>query len=183
MRKQLNIPNSMSICRLALIPVVFYLIVNTNSQNYPWLIGVFCFSILLDFLDGLAARLLSQETELGKILDPLADKLLIIIVIVALIVKSDFPIWLAVFIFARDMLIALAAFILLRKKRTVIPSNLIGKITFSATAFLIFIYILDLHINLDLTMHKRFFTVAATAFLVWSWFEYYFLYKEEKNAT
>lgn len=184
MEKQFNIPNMLSGLRLLTAPAIFLLIIYSTPRNYPYLICVFCFSMLLDLLDGYLARKLSQETELGKILDPVADKVMVFLIVPALIIKSDFPLWLGIIILSRDFLILLASWILIKVKKIkrVTPSILIGKVAFSAVGALILIYMVDLHENLDLEMMKRYFIVLCVGFLGWSVVEYFEVYKKQKNA-
>jgi cardiolipin synthase len=178
----LNIPNILSGMRILTIPVIVLLIVHTTPGNYPVLILVFFFSILLDFFDGYLARKLSQETKLGQILDPLADKSMVSCIIVALMIKTDFPIWLGILIIGRDLLILAAAAVIFKGKHMIATSILIGKATFAMLGALIMIYILDLCPYIDLQILKRFFIVLTVSFLAWSWVEYYRIYKREKNA-
>lgn len=178
----LNIPNILSGMRILTIPVIVLLIVHTTPYNYPLLILVFFFSILLDFFDGYLARKLSQETKLGQILDPVADKLMVSCIVVALIIKTDFPIWLGILIIGRDLLILAAGTVIFKGKQVIATSILIGKATFAMLGALIMIYILDLYPQINLQILKRFFIVLTVSFLAWSWVEYYQIYKREKNA-
>ncbi len=178
----LNIPNILSGMRILTIPVIVLLIVHTTPSNYPVLILVVFCSILLDFFDGYLARKLSQETKLGQILDPLADKLMVSCIVVALIIKTDFPIWLGILIIGRDLLILAAGAVIFKGKHVIATSILIGKATFALLGALIMIYILDLYPYINLQILKRFFIVLTVSFLAWSWVEYYQIYKREKNA-
>ena len=178
----LNIPNILSGMRILTIPAIVLLIVHTTPGSYPVLILVVFFSILLDFFDGYLARKLSQETKLGQILDPLADKLMVSCIIVALMIKTDFPLWLGILIIGRDLLILAAAAVIFKGKHMIATSILIGKATFALLGALIMIYILDLYPYIDLQILKRFFIVLTVSFLAWSWVEYYQIYKREKNA-
>jgi CDP-diacylglycerol--glycerol-3-phosphate 3-phosphatidyltransferase len=182
MTKQMNIPNALSSMRILTIPVISLLILHANAQNYPILIAVVSFSVLLDFFDGFLARKLAQETELGKILDPIADKLMVFFIILALMIKSDFPLWLGILIISRDFLILLASLVMSKKGKKIRPSILIGKITFAALSVLILAFIVDLSPNLQIPLVKRYIIVLNVGFLAWSWIEYYTLYKKEKNA-
>lgn len=185
MKIKINIPNSLSILRILMIPALMLLIINSSAKNYPLLIGLYFATIILDFFDGFLARILHQETELGKILDPLADKLLISATIIALIIKSDFPLWLALIIFSRDLIILGASALMFKGKHTISPSILIGKVTFGVLGALLLVYIIDLYEHLDLTIIKRFFIVLSFSFLTWSVLEYYHIfmsYIREKNA-
>lgn len=182
MEIRLNIPNTLSGMRILTIPIIVLLILDSTTKNYPVLILVCIFSFFLDFLDGYLARKLSQETELGKILDPVADKLMVICVVSALVIKADFPIWLALIIITRDLLILVASTLIFRGKHKVVTSVLIGKIAFALLGILIMVYILDLSVYVNLEIWKRFFIVLSFSFLAWSWLEYYKIYKREKNA-
>ena len=175
----LNIPNSLSIMRMILIPPIFFLVIFSTPSNYIFLIVIYFFSILFDFLDGYIARRFSMETDLGKILDPVADKLLMFFVLIALIIKTDFPLWIAIPIFLRDILILLASFFIYRKSRQIKPSITIGKIAFGSLSFLIFIYIVGLNPGSDLDLLKKFVSVFTFNFLLWSWIEYLFIYLRE----
>ncbi len=183
MAKQLNIPNGISFLRLLTIPPIFLLILNSTAKNYPILVTLFVVSYLLDFMDGYLARKLQQETELGKILDPIADKLTVFFVVLGLMIKSDFPVWLGIIILSRDAIILSASLVLMKKKKQVAPSNLVGKCTFAALGLLVLAYILDLHPAISLPYMKGYFVAQAIAFLGWSLLEYYGIYKEEKNGA
>lgn len=177
----INLPNTLSAMRIAMIPPVFLFILHVSSRNYPVLLVLYCITILLDYFDGFFARRLSQETEIGKVLDPLADKLLTMFVVIALIGKADFPLWIAVPILMRDFCILTASIVLYKKEHRVRPSILIGKITFFMLSFLIFVYIVDLSTRIDLVILKRFFAVLTFSFLLWSFYEYLKIYKRTRD--
>ena len=118
-------PNQITYMRIILIPVfVIFLLVEIPYHNY---IAAFIFIILSlsDALDGFIARRTKQVTEIGKILDPIADKLLISAALIFLIGKGV-PIWMAIIIIAREWLITILRFIVIPKH--VIPASKLGKI-------------------------------------------------------
>lgn len=182
MKAVLNVPNGLSLLRIVMIPVLFLMIVNFTPKIYLLLIALYFFTILLDFLDGFIARLFSLETEFGKILDPLADKILVLLLVIALIMTSEFPLWLAVPIILRDAMILLASYLIYRKSHLVKSSVIIGKITFASMSVLIFIYIVDLNPEFNLEILKRFTASLTMSFLIWSFREYFSIYKEIKNG-
>jgi len=111
--------------RIILIPVfVIFLLIETPFHNY---IAAFIFIILSlsDALDGFIARRTKQVTEIGKILDPIADKLLISAALIFLIGRG-IPVWMAIVIIAREWLITILRFIVIPKH--VIPASKLGKI-------------------------------------------------------
>jgi cardiolipin synthase len=181
MKRTITLPNLLSLLRLFMIPLIVFLIINVNDQVFPFLIVVYVFTVFLDFLDGFIARNFSQESDLGKIIDPLADKFLVLSLLLTLTIKFDFPVWLAVFIILRDVLILLASFLLFTGKNIVKPSLVIGKFTFGLLSLLIFVFIVDLNEKINLLLLKRFLIVLSFIFLLWSWFEYLLVYIREKN--
>lgn len=180
MKSQVNLPNVLSGFRLLTIPAIFLLIINSNGKNFPYLIAVYFLSVWLDFFDGYFARKLHQETELGKILDPLADKLMISATIIALIIKSDFPLWLGIVIIGRDLLILAAGLLIFKGKHVVTPSILVGKVTFALMGSMLMTFIIDLHPNMNLLILKQWFVSLMVGFLVWSLAGYYEVYQQIK---
>ena len=105
----MNLPNTLTLLRVLLVPVFIYLLSSPTPFNLPQgdraLIAVAVFSIasLTDWLDGYIARKTGQITKLGKLFDPLADKLLTssaLILLVAL--NSLVPAWIAIVIIGRE---------------------------------------------------------------------------------
>jgi CDP-diacylglycerol--glycerol-3-phosphate 3-phosphatidyltransferase len=84
---------------------------------------------LSDGLDGIAARRLHQVSELGKILDPVADKIFVLGLLIILTAIRGFPVWLLIMFIPRDLAILGGGLYLIRRRRTVEQSGLWGKIT------------------------------------------------------
>ena len=177
-----TLPNALSFLRLLLIPLIVLLLVHVNDELFPYLLAIYVIAVFLDFLDGYIARRFSQETELGRIIDPLADKFLVLAILVTLTARFDFPLWLAAFIILRDILILWASVLLYRGQRIVKPSLVVGKFTFALLSLLIFVYIVDLHQRIDLLAVKRVLVVLAFSCLLWSWIAYFMVYLREKNG-
>jgi CDP-diacylglycerol--glycerol-3-phosphate 3-phosphatidyltransferase len=134
--------NLLSLSRVLLIPFIGHYLWRGDNQA-----TIICTLLLIvagitDILDGYIARRLNQVSRLGMVLDPLADKILAVALVVMLIFFRDFPVWLAVVIVGRDLLILTAGMVLLKSSNIVIPSNLTGKYTFAAIAFLLGSYII-----------------------------------------
>ncbi len=131
-RRILSLPNVISFIRLATVPVFIWLFVNDQRNAAVILYAV---GATTDFLDGYLARRLNSVTELGKLLDPLADRVFIIALAVALVATDALSIWLALAIVGRDLLL-LAAFPFVDKRGiSRIPVSFAGK---TATAALLF---------------------------------------------
>ena len=110
MKELFNIPNSITLSRLLGIPVILYLL--SDPSGFPsdshrwWSVGIFLVVALTDWLDGYLARTLDQVSDIGKFLDPLVDKLLVLIVFLVLIEMQMIPAWGVGLILAREMAIA-----------------------------------------------------------------------------
>jgi cardiolipin synthase len=129
-RRVLTIPNAISLFRIAMIPVFFVLIVDADTTTAGLL--VFAGVVATDWVDGSIARRTDQVSELGKVLDPVADRLAIAAGIVALAVRGVFPVWAAVLILARDVVVLLVGLVVLARRRVRIDVRWIGKVaTFS----------------------------------------------------
>lgn len=130
----LKIPNILSIFRIVLIPIFLYMVFLLGFEDGKYIIfSILFLSWLTDIFDWIAARKLNMITELGKILDPLADKATQISILFALWIDHLVPGWIFGVIFIKELLLLIGA-VYLKKviKKNIIPSNYWGK---SATGF------------------------------------------------
>jgi CDP-diacylglycerol--glycerol-3-phosphate 3-phosphatidyltransferase len=102
----LNAPNLMTIGRVACIPVFLALLAYENRRNSFLAAVVFAAAALSDWLDGWLARVSNKVTTLGKFLDPLADKIIVLSALVMLLRLGRVPVWVVVLILARELLIS-----------------------------------------------------------------------------
>jgi cardiolipin synthase len=100
-----SIPNLITLGRVILVPVVFWLLL-TGELKAAFL--TFVVAGISDAVDGFLAKRFKWETELGAYLDPLADKLLIVCIFIALGVTDRLPSWLVITVVSRDVLIVIA---------------------------------------------------------------------------
>jgi cardiolipin synthase (CMP-forming) len=100
------IPNALCIARMLLVLPVAWLLAKEDYQRTMWL---FAFAAATDGLDGFLAKRCGWTSELGKILDPLADKILLVGTYIMLAVIGVVPVWLAVTIVGRDVIITVGA--------------------------------------------------------------------------
>lgn len=102
----MNLPTWVTLSRLAGLPFILYLL-NFPTDSNRWLcVGIFVIAAGTDWVDGYLARRLNLVTELGKFLDPLVDKLLVLGTLLALIELRLVPAWGVFLILAREMAIA-----------------------------------------------------------------------------
>jgi len=112
----LTVPNMLTVFRMVLIPVFVTLLF---YQRFLWALGVFVLAGLTDGLDGLLARRFGQQSQLGTVLDPIADKLMLVTAFIVLSMRSVFPqplpshlpvpFWVTIAVISRDIFITVGA--------------------------------------------------------------------------
>ena len=102
----LNAPNLMTLARIALVPVFLYLLAFENRHNSFIAATIFAVAALTDSVDGWLARISNSVTTLGKFLDPLADKVIVLSALVMLLRLGRVPAWVVVLILTREFLIS-----------------------------------------------------------------------------
>ena len=127
-----TIPNVLSFLRLGSVPIFIWLFVNDYEEAAVILYGI---GASTDFFDGVIARRFDQVSELGKLLDPLADRIFIVALCVALVARGALPWGLALAIIGRDILILSLWPLIDRRRIERIRVNRVGKL---ATANLLF---------------------------------------------
>ena len=125
-----TVPNVLSFARIALVPVFCWLSVNERTRLW----GIFLFALVVstDWVDGYVARRTGQVSELGRILDPVADRLAIGAGLLTFAISGIFPFWAALLILVRDVSVLLGGAAVLWGRGVRIEVRWIGKIaTFS----------------------------------------------------
>lgn len=138
----LTVSNAISALRVVLVaPMAFFLLTGNPEDRIvaAWLV---LFAIATDFLDGYLARKLHQVTELGKIIDPLADKIAVGTVAILLAITGDIAIWYLIVVLARDLFILAGGIFINRKKKIIPQSNWPGKIAVTIVAMYLFVCLL-----------------------------------------
>ncbi len=102
----MNLPTWITLSRLCGLPFILYLLENPTATNRWLAVGIFVVTAGTDWLDGYLARKLDLVTELGKFLDPLVDKLLVLGSMLTLIELQLVPAWGVCVILARELAIA-----------------------------------------------------------------------------
>jgi cardiolipin synthase len=124
----MNIPNLLSLSRIFLIPVFLWLLFRPDTTSKIIALAVFFIASITDMLDGWSARMLKQESEMGKFLDPLADKFLVIATLVAFVfIDPLIPMWMILIIVGRDFLITVMRYAGVKKGMSLRTSHF-GKI-------------------------------------------------------
>jgi cardiolipin synthase len=125
-RRILTIPNLISFLRIATIPLFVTLIVDEDTTRA----GLILFGVVAatDWVDGVLARATGQVSEVGKVLDPVADRFAIAAGLIALVVRGAFPLWAALLILVRDLAILAAGLVLLVRRGGRIEVRYLGKV-------------------------------------------------------
>ena len=122
------IPNLLSILRIVLMPA--FIVAYFSDDNDVKLLAIIIFSVasLTDFLDGYLARKLEATSNLGRILDPLGDKLMGISVLTCITIGGIIPVWALIIACVKELLMAIGGYVVHRVSKGAVPqSNLIGK--------------------------------------------------------
>ncbi|MDA3903629.1 MAG: CDP-diacylglycerol--glycerol-3-phosphate 3-phosphatidyltransferase [Desulfuromusa sp.] len=104
--KLLNLPNILTLSRIAAVPIVVFLLLFESRQNCFWAAFVFTAASMTDWLDGYLARKWGIVTILGKFLDPLADKLIVMAALIMLIPLDRVPAWTVFVILSRELIVS-----------------------------------------------------------------------------
>ncbi|MCK4503334.1 MAG: CDP-diacylglycerol--glycerol-3-phosphate 3-phosphatidyltransferase [Desulfuromonadales bacterium] len=102
----LNLPNILTLSRIAAVPIVVLLLLFESKENCFWAAAVFSVASITDWLDGYLARKWGIVTILGKFLDPLADKLIVMAALIMLIPLDRVPAWAVLVILSRELIVS-----------------------------------------------------------------------------
>ena len=120
-----TIPNILSMLRLAGVPLFLWLVLGPEAD--AWALAVLMISGVTDFLDGYLARRLDQFSNLGEILDPVADRLYILAVVIGLALRDIIPWWVAIILPLRDLLLWGLVPLLRTRGYSALPVHFLGK--------------------------------------------------------
>ncbi len=161
--KIINWPNSLSFFRIILIVPTIYLLLNEYYKQAFFVLIVASFT---DFLDGFLARRLNQTTLIGKLLDPLADKILINYSFLLFTIQGLIPQFLWITVFFKDTVLIVGSLLILTyNKKDVIKSSIVGKM---ATFFQIILLLYILLNKLFVINEKNIFIAIVYAVFVFS---------------
>jgi cardiolipin synthase (CMP-forming) len=159
-----TIPNGISMARLLGVPVFLWLVLGVDSKAGDWwAVGLLLASSASDWLDGKIARALNQQSRLGQLLDPAADRLYIVATIVALAVRAIIPWWLVGILAARELLMAADLAVLRRRGWGTLQVSFVGK---TATLCLLYAFPL-LFLGAHVAGYAETARVAGWTFVIW----------------
>lgn len=151
----MNLPNQLTIFRIILIPVFMIFALETFDLGVWTVLGstidvslfiamvIFSVASITDFLDGYLARSLNLSTNFGKFADPLADKLLVMSALIALVESGLAPAWIVAIIVSRELAVTGLRLILVERGGTVLAAAWPGKIKTTTQMFAIILLLID----------------------------------------
>jgi cardiolipin synthase len=155
--KIMNVPNLLTLFRLFLIPVFIIVFFSSLSNSLLWGTLIFLLAGFTDILDGYIARKYKIVTKWGTAMDPLADKLMLLVVLSCLVIKQYIPLWILIVVATKDILMIISATFLYREG-SVISANKFGKLS----TLLFYISILTLTFDNVLGSYMLYASVIST---------------------
>ena len=131
--KVLTAPNVITCCRLMLVPLFVYLRFFTIYHTAA--LVVFAVAACTDWIDGRVARRTGQVSKLGKVLDPLVDRVLLATGVISVCVEGNLPLWIVVLLVVRDIVLLIEGRIMIALMHKLVSVSYVGKF---ATTFLLF---------------------------------------------
>ena len=165
----LNLPNTLTVLRILLVPVVIVALLDETPNGDAIAAGVFALAALTDTLDGYIARSRGAITTFGKLMDPIADKLLVAAALVALVSLDRLDAWIAMVIIAREFAVT-GLRMVAAEQGVVIQASWLGKMktTLQVAAIIALIAVDPAPLGVDLLVY------AAVAVTVISGVDYFF---------
>lgn len=123
----MNIPNLLSIIRICLVPAFILTYFSGIEHSAFWAAGIYIIASITDVLDGRIARKYNLTTNLGRILDPLGDKLMTLSVLCCITIDQVIPLWALAIVICKELLMGIGGMIIIKKFQEMPPSNYFGK--------------------------------------------------------
>lgn len=165
--------NLISLTRVLVAFPVIYIHYHNQQEVNALVVGLILYGGISDYLDGLVARLRNEISELGKILDPVADKLMAFFLFFYTVWLGWIPLWFFAIGVIRDSLIMLGSWYIKRERGKVAMSTMSGKVSVNVLA----LYWMSVFFFPDLTAVHTFMMMASLVLMVISFVDYFHRYK------
>lgn len=164
----MNTANKLTIARIFLVfPTLFFIFCEVVPYRWIWVFGIFMAACVTDYLDGKIARDNNYVTDFGKIMDPLADKILVISMYICFVGMHFSPILPVVLIVIREFAITSVRFLMVEKRRKVVGANTFGKLkTFSQMVAIYSVILWQMYIEMFGNDGTMMFNVCS-GILIW----------------
>jgi len=160
----ITIPNMISVARLAGVPVFLWLVLGVRTEAGDWwAVGLLAAAGASDWLDGKVARALGQQSRIGELLDPSADRLYIVSTVIALAIRAIIGWWLVAILAVRELVLGVVLLVLRRHGYGPLRVSFVGK---AATLSLLYAFPL-LFLGSHPTSYAEVARVFGWAFALW----------------
>ena len=172
MRKEIfYISNLISYFRIILIIPVGYLLIYQFEKSNTIIIFLLILMYITDILDGYVARKFDQVTELGKTLDPIADKLAVVIIALIIFFKGLIPTWFFLIIIIRDVLILSFGIYLKSKKKVTLMSNFPGKLAVLSIGIILLFSVINSELFREINSYLYYISTTLILFSSYLYFK------------
>lgn len=144
--KKLNVPNKLTVLRILLTPILVFFLISSLENKFLFALLIFSVASITDQIDGFIARKNNQVTNFGKIADPLADKILVVSVLLCLIQLGVITALPVVIIIVREFLVVYIRLIA-ASQGTIIAANNFGKLKTVSQILVIIFMLVVMQIN------------------------------------
>lgn len=163
--KKENIPNILTIIRFILIPFIYISVLN---ENFFIALIIFTISAFTDILDGYIARKYNYITDIGKLIDPLADKLTLVSLLLSLSILKILDWWIFAIVFIKELVLIISASVLYSKDDVVVYSKWYGKLAttifYLAIVSSLIINKFNFNITFRIDLYLYYLAILATVF-------------------
>jgi len=173
-----TVPNVLSFFRLLLlVPIMVSLVHGQRLWALLWML----IGLATDWLDGIIARRWDQRSDLGRILDPVIDKVDVLVVCFYLVISPRyfFPLWYFLFLLIRELILTMCSLLVIRKKRMVMESNRQGKNSAFANGVVVIFFVLGLEPYSHMILWVAF---ALTLYSSWVYLRLFLRQMQPKNS-
>jgi CDP-diacylglycerol--glycerol-3-phosphate 3-phosphatidyltransferase len=122
-----KVPNLLSAFRICLVPIFIFVYFTETGEVKAYAVAIYCLAGVTDFLDGYLARRFALTSNLGKVLDPLGDKLMMVSALTCITIDGIIPPYAVAIAFTKEAVMGLGGLVLHRRVREIPPSNIVGK--------------------------------------------------------
>lgn len=143
--KVYTVPNFLTLLRVFAVPVILYFMylesMTGNMEYRYYQVFAFCVVIISDFFDGFIARAFNQISKLGQFLDPVADKICLIVIGSSLVYYKDFPLCVFLVVLLREAVVVFGAVFLFARRDVEVKPSMMGKIGVACMAISALLYL------------------------------------------
>lgn len=166
--------NLISLSRVVVVWPIIYLHIQNNYQVNTTIFLLIGYGVISDYLDGVVARWKNEISELGKVLDPVADKLMAFFLFLYTVMLGWIPLWYFVIGVIRDFFIMAGSLIIKKKSGKVAMSTMSGKVSVNIMA----LYWMSVFFFREAESMHYWLLIISTAFMIYSFISYIIRYKK-----